>query len=97
MRQYLPHRCRLSVGIECLHFQGIHYGEKHSQLREVDDKLLQDLGGNAFEVRSSASVFVATIAVLGFAHCSPQCQSPLAPSFTANDGEDGLVRQLWGV
>ena len=49
MQNYLLHRCRLSVGLECLHFQGIHYREQHWKLRQFPCSLLQDLGGNAFE------------------------------------------------
>ena len=49
MKNYLVHRCRLSLGLECLHMQGLHYGDKHTQLQTFSSSLLQDLGGNAFE------------------------------------------------
>ena len=49
MKNYLVHRCRLSLGVECLHMQGLHYGDKHKELQQFSSSLLQDLGGNAFE------------------------------------------------
>jgi len=53
MREYLTHRCRLAVGLESFHFQNIHYGKNHSLLRQLDEKVLSDLGGNAFEALQS--------------------------------------------
>lgn len=49
MKNYLLHRCRISLGLECMQFQGLHYGDKHPELRSFSGALLQDIGGNAFE------------------------------------------------
>lgn len=51
MKEYLTGRCRVSLGIESMHFQGLHYGRNHIKLRQYSDAFLQDVAGNAFEVR----------------------------------------------
>ena len=51
MQLYLTHICRLSHGIEAMNFQGIHFGENEDKLCDYSHAFLQNLAGNAFEVR----------------------------------------------
>ena len=54
MRRYFAHLGRLSVGLEAMHMQGLHYGHRHAALRSFPSALLQDLAGNAFHIEECA-------------------------------------------
>jgi hypothetical protein len=66
-QMYLGHRCRLAHGREALSLQGLHFGDRQSRLNAYSDKLLLDLGGNAFMSLCFGAVTVVKEMILG--HC----------------------------
>jgi len=49
MDSYFTSRCRLSIGLENMQMQGMHFKANHNKLRDMDQELLADLAGNGFE------------------------------------------------
>jgi hypothetical protein len=49
MDLYVTSLCRLTVGVEAMAFQSIHFGDNHDKLRKYSNKDVADLAGNAFE------------------------------------------------
>ena len=55
---YLGSRCRLIHAFKEMHTQGIHFGKKELELREVGSSLVRSLAGNAWETTCAAAMVI---------------------------------------
>ena len=103
-RSYLLHRCRVACGVEVFQYQGLHYGESHSLLFGMPEKLLSNLAGNAFHVYCCAASLVAGLATVAYARSLRLCSQSLAgvaasphdEEAEAAEAHDSVLQELFG-
>ena len=102
MKEYITSRCRVSLGLEAMHFQNIHYAEQHRLLRGYSSKFLQDLAGNAFEARTCAAASLTMLVVCSHLHAQRASAAAtygpprsLKRVLSAADSSDDEERKIW--
>jgi hypothetical protein len=93
-RHYITDLCRLTHGVEACHLQGLHFGGRHNFLDQYGRAELVNIGGNAFEARSSAVSFITLIVVL--ARAWSLSSSSRDESLSSSAACEALMDELWG-
>jgi hypothetical protein len=96
LKLYFSHLCRLNLGIEALHFQGIHYGARHYKLDFFSDAFLSNIGGNAFNMRAFYVAFQTGLCVAARSHVLRKGRYSLNHIYATDKLEEEEVEDLWG-